>query len=306
MAASTQRDALLVVITGPTASGKTALAIQLAETLHTEIISVDSRQIYRELNIGVARPSPAELKAIPHHFIGIVSINDYYNASMYEMQVLELLETLFEKYRVVLMAGGSGLYIDAVCRGIDDLPTVDPLIRKDLLQQWKEKGLDPLLQKLHQLDPEYYAAADVRNPKRVLKALEVSIQTSRPYSSFLTRNTKERPFRILKIGLQAERERLYKQIDNRVDKMVSEGLVEEAHSLLPWRGLNALNTVGYKELFGYFDGQYDINEAVRLIKRNSRRYAKRQMTWFQRDKEITWVQNNCSEDILSLIKKEGE
>ena len=268
----------LIVIIGPTAIGKTELCIELAESLNTEIISADSRQIYNELNVGTAKPSEKELKRVPHHFIGKKSIHDYYTAGMFELDVLELLENLFNKHNQIIMTGGSGLYINAVCEGIDALPRVDPEIRNKLIEQYENEGIQSLRHDLKRLDPEYYEVADLKNPKRLLKALEITVMTGKPYSSFLTRPKKERPFNILKIGLNKDREELYDNINMRVDEMIDNGLLEEAKKLYKHKGLNALNTVGYKELFEYLDDTITFKRAIELIKRNTRRYAKRQLT----------------------------
>lgn len=293
---------LLVVVAGPTASGKTSLCIRLAHHFSTEIISADSRQIYKELCIGVARPTREQLSEVQHHFIGTVSIHDYYNASIFETEALHLLSRLFKTYPLVLMTGGSGLYIDAICKGIDDLPSIREEIRNELLEEYREKGKTHLQEELRNVDPVFFSNADIHNPKRLLKALEVFRQTGRPYSSFLTGTAKKRPFRILKIALDVAREELYRRINDRTDAMMLQGLEEEARGLYPFRNLNALNTVGYKELFGYFDGTYDKNEAIRLIKRNTRRYARRQLTWFRNDREYHWFSPSEPHAIIQLIE----
>jgi tRNA dimethylallyltransferase len=297
------RRKFLIVIIGPTGIGKTAIGVYIAQKLGTEIISCDSRQIYKELKIGTARPSDEQLSAVKHHFIATNSIFDYYNASMFEFGVLETIENLFAEKDTALMVGGSGLYIDAVCKGIDDLPTIDPEIREKLLKQFENEGIEGLRQQLKIFDPDYYQQVDLRNAKRILKGLEVYQMTGKPYSSFLTQNTKKRDFDIIKIGLTRDRQELYDIIDNRVDMMIEEGLVEEARSVYHAKHLNALNTVGYKELFDFFDGVTDLEKAIELIKRNSRRYAKRQLTYFARDKEINWFHPNEKERILEYIAK---
>jgi tRNA dimethylallyltransferase len=278
----------LLVIVGPTGTGKTELSIEIAQMLGTEIISCDSRQVYRELHIGTARPSEQQLTTVKHHFVATHSVFDYFNASMFESGVLELLASLFKKYKIVIMVGGSGLYVDAVCKGIDDLPTIDEEIRNNLLQRKKAEGIESLRQELLRIDPEYCRTADIHNPKRILKALEVYYMTGKSYSVFLTSPHKERNFNIVKIGLSRERKELYDMIDQRVDKMIANGLVDEAKSVYHARHLNALNTVGYREFFDYFGGNISLEKAIDLIKRNSRRYAKRQLSWFARDKEIVW------------------
>ena len=278
----------LIVITGPTAVGKTDYAVKLAQSLNTEIVSCDSRQMYREMRIGTAVPAADELAAVPHHFIGNLSIHDYYNVSMFEQECLQLLDKLFLKYETVVMTGGSGLYIDAVCKGIDDFPTVDADIRKTVTGWFESEGVEYLRRQLKILDPENYAKVDLRNHKRIMKAIEVSLQTGKPYSSFLTAKERKRPFDIEKIALNRPREELFERINRRTTIMMEQGLMEEAKTLYQYRNLNALNTVGYKELFACFDGSHDLNTAVELIRRNTRRYAKRQLTWFARDNDITW------------------
>jgi len=273
----------LIVITGPTAVGKTEAAIEIAKSLNTEIISCDSRQMYREMRIGTAVPTDVELAAVPHHFIGNLSIHDYYNVSMFEQDCLQLLDKLFLKHETVIMTGGSGLYIDAVCKGIDDFPTVDPEIRKTVTGWYESEGIEYLRRKIKLLDPVHYAKVDLRNYKRIMKAIEVSLQTGKPYSSFLTAQERKRPFGIEKILISRPREELFDRINRRTTLMMEQGLLEEAQVLYPHRHLNALNTVGYRELFAYMDGQHDLETAVELIRRNTRRYAKRQLTWFARD-----------------------
>jgi tRNA dimethylallyltransferase len=244
--------------------------------------------MYREMRIGTAVPTDEELAEVPHHFIGNLSIRDYYNVSMFEQECLQLLDRLFAKYQTVVMTGGSGLYIDALCKGIDDFPTVDPEIRQTVAGWFKNEGIEYLRRQLKMLDPEHYAKVDLRNHKRIMKAIEVSLQTGKPYSSHLSTQRQKRPFEIEKIVLNRPREELYKRINHRTTLMMQEGLLEEAEALYPYRHLNALNTVGYKELFAYMDGQYNLDTAVELIRRNTRRYAKRQLTWFVRDKEMIW------------------
>jgi len=291
----------LIVIIGPTAVGKTELCLQLARELQTEIITADSRQIYKELNIGTAKPSEYELAQVRHHFIGTKTIHENYTAGMFELDVIDLLNNLFQKKDKVIMTGGSGLYINAVCNGIDALPRVEPDIRNQLIKKHEKEGIESLRQKLKKIDPDYYQQVDLNNPKRLLKALEITIQTGKPYSSFLTKETKTRPFQIIKTGLYRDRKELYEQINRRVEQMIEEGLVEEVKALHQYKHLNALNTVGYKELFSYFDGKITFEEAVRLIKRNTRRYAKRQITWFSKDPEIVWLHPNEKNNIKKSI-----
>lgn len=291
----------LIVILGPTGIGKTDLSIDIAKELNTCIISSDSRQVYKELKIGTAVPSDKQLREVKHYFIANKSIYDYYNASQFEFEVIDLLNELFETTNNVLMVGGSGMYIDAVCNGIDDLPTIDDEIRQNLLSRLDNEGIDSLRMELHKIDPDYYLTADVKNPKRILKALEVFIMTGKPYSSFLKNNKKQRSFNIIKIGLNIDRQKLYERINLRVDIMIENGLVDEAHKFYKDRNLNALNTVGYKELFEYFDNKITLDKAVELIKRNSRHYAKRQLSWFNRDKSITWFSPSEKKEIIDFI-----
>ena len=296
----------LIVITGPTATGKTGVAIEVAKALNTEIISCDSRQMYREMRIGTAVPAAEELSAVPHHLIGNLSIHDYYNVSMFEQECLQLLNKLFMKHQTVVVTGGSGLYIDALCNGIDDFPAVDPEIRKTVADRFESEGIEYLRRQLKILDPEYYAKVDLRNHKRIMKAIEVSLQTGKPYSSFLTAQERKRPFGIEKIVLNRPREELFDRINRRTTRMMEEGLLQEAEALYPYRHLNALNTVGYKELFAYMDGQYDLDAAAELIRRNTRRYAKRQLTWFARDKDMIWMHPEELEISYLAFPKECE
>ncbi len=293
----------LIVINGPTAIGKTDLSIYLAKKLDTEIISADSRQFYKELKIGTAVPDNAQLKSVKHHFIGNKSIHDYYNASSFEFEVINLLKKLFLKTNQVIMVGGSGMYVDAVCKGIDDLPEIDMEIRSSLIKKFETEGIESLRFELKRLDPDYYAVADLKNPKRLLKALEITLQTGKPYSTFRTKTIKKRDFNILKIGLNMDREKLYERIELRVDKMIENGLIDEAKQFIEYKKLNSLNTVGYKELFPYLEGEYSLERAIELIKRNTRRYAKRQLSWFNRDKEINWFMPDEKEKILNFILK---
>jgi tRNA dimethylallyltransferase len=291
----------LIVIVGPTGIGKTDLGIYLAKKFDTEIISADSRQFYKELKIGTAVPSDKELETIKHHFIGNKSIHDYYNASSFEFEVIDLLNELFKEKNPLILLGGSGMYVDAVCKGIDDLPEIDMDIRNRLIEKHEKEGIESLRFELKKLDPDYYAIADLKNPKRLLKALEITIMTGRPYSVFRKKEIKKRDFDTIKIGLNIEREALYKRIEQRVNKMIASGLVNEAKQFYQYRNLNSLNTVGYKELFPYFDGEYTLERAIELIKRNSRRYAKRQLSWFKRDKEINWFKPDEKEKILKFV-----
>ncbi|MBR1934039.1 MAG: tRNA (adenosine(37)-N6)-dimethylallyltransferase MiaA [Prevotella sp.] len=291
----------LVVITGPTAVGKTALCLDIAKRLGTPIINADSRQIYREMKIGTAAPTEAELRQVRHYFVGTLGLNDYYNASMYETQVLTLLDRLFLESDYALMSGGSMMYIDAVCNGIDDIPTVDDDTRATMKRRLAEEGLEALCEELRRLDPEHYAIVDRQNPRRVVHALEICHMTGRTYTSFRTNPHKERPFSIVKIGLNRDREELYHRINNRVDQMMAQGLLDEARQLLPQRSLNALNTVGYKEMFAYFDGVWTLPEAVERLKGNTRRYARKQLTWFKRDEQVAWFHPEQQQEIINHI-----
>lgn len=282
------KEKKLIILLGPTGVGKTELSLQMAEELGTEIISCDSRQMYREMKIGTAAPTEEELKRVPHHFIGHLSIHDYYSCGRFEIDALAKCNELFQSHDTVIMTGGSMLYIDAVCKGIDDIPNIDEELRQSLLERYQNEGIENIRQELKILDPDYYKIVDLQNHKRIIHALEVCIQSGKPYSSFRSESVKKRPFTIEKIGLNRPREVLYDRINKRVDIMMENGLLEEAKSLYPFKGLNALNTVGYKELFNYFDGIWTLDFAIQMIKQNSRRYAKKQLTWFNRDSEITW------------------
>jgi len=293
----------LVVLAGPTAVGKTACGIELAGHYNTEIISADSRQIYLETNIGTAVPSPAELRKVKHHFIHAVSLRDPYDASRYEQEVLERLKVLFKSHDMVLMVGGSGLYIDAVCYGIDDLPAVDQELRTSLQEQFEKEGLEPLAARLKELDPVSHDRVDLKNHMRVLKALEVSIQTGRPYSSFLSATRKERPFRILRVALDMERAELYRRINQRVDKMMEAGLLDEVKGLVPFRELTAMKTVGYRELFNFLDGEITLEEAVDLIKRKTRKFARKQITWFRKENRYQWFNPGQTGEIIAWIEE---
>ncbi len=278
----------LVVLGGPTASGKTGVGIALAKHFRSEIISADSRQIYKETSIGTAVPSPGELAAVPHHFIQTKGLAEYYNASMYEFDVLHLLERLFRKHNMVFMVGGTGLYINAVCFGIDDLPTIDPVIREELARLHQKEGIGILREELKKTDPVTYSRVDLDNHFRILKALEVTRQTGSPYSSFLTHQKKERNFNVIRLALDMEREELYRRINQRVDTMIEKGLVEEVRRLEHFRDKNAMKTVGYREIFRYLDNSISLDEAIDLVKRNTRKYARKQLTWFRKDNMYPW------------------
>lgn len=294
----------LLVLAGPTAVGKTACSIELARHFNTEIISADSRQIYKETSIGTAVPSAEELALVKHHFIQSISVAEPYNASIYENQVLEKLEELFKVQDLVLMVGGSGLYIDAVCEGIDDLPEVNPALRAELQERLKNEGLEALTKLLQSLDPISHEKVDLKNHMRVLKALEISMQTGKPYSSFLSDTKKERPFQILRIALDMDREILYSRINTRVDQMMEKGLLEEVRQVQDLRYYRAMKTVGYRELFRVLDGEISMEEGVDLIKRNTRKFARKQLTWFRKEERYTWFSpRNCME-LIAWIEKE--
>lgn len=300
----TNLNKTLLVVTGPTAVGKTSLCIRLAQYFNTEIVSADSRQFYREMAIGTAKPTPEELAQAPHHFIDSHSITDNYNVGDYEKDALACLEDIFQRKKIAILTGGSGLYIQVVCQGMDAMPEVDLAIRERLMQQSEAEGLTNLLEQLKTLDPGYYAQVDQANTHRVIRALEVCLSTGQPFSSFRKQTKAERPFDILKIGLEREREELYERINLRMDLMLEQGLIEEAKALYPYKEHNALQTVGYREIFDYMDGKYDWEEAVRLLKRNSRRYAKRQMTWFRRDGEMQWFSPKEMEEMIIWIEEQ--
>ena len=293
----------LLVIIGPTGVGKTELSLRIAENFGTEIVSADSRQLYANLKIGTAAPTPEELERVPHHFIGTLQLTDYYSAAQYEEDALKLLDHLFQTKDVVILTGGSMMYVDAVCKGIDDIPTVDEETRKTLLERYEKEGLEQLCAELKLLDPDYYKIVDLKNHKRVIHALEICYMTGKTYTSFRTQEKKTRPFRMIKIGLTRDREELYARINQRVDIMMEQGLLDEVKQVYPYRQLNSLNTVGYKELFNYLDGEWALPFAIDKIKQNSRIYSRKQMTWFKRDEEIRWFHPNQEEDILTYIKQ---
>ena len=297
------RNTLLVIL-GPTASGKTDLSIEIASHFETEIISSDSRQFYLEMKVGTSVPDDEQLRRIKHHFIRFISIKDYYNAFLYERDVLNILPSLFEKYPAVIMCGGSGLYIDAVCKGMDYIPDVDPTVREKYNKLFREEGIEGLRIALKIMDPDYYRIVDLKNPRRIIRALEICETAGRPYSSFLRKESPRRDFRIIKIGLERPRDELYRRINERVDLMMAGGLEEEAMSLNGFRHLNALQTVGYRELFDYFDGKIDLASAINLIKQNTRRYAKRQITWWAKEKDIKWFHPDAKEEIIKFLEDE--
>jgi len=291
----------LIILSGPTGVGKTELSLRIAEHFHSPIISSDSRQLYKDLPIGTAAPTPEQLARVKHYLVGTLQLTDYYSASQFEEDVISLLSSLHQTTPHVVMTGGSMMYIDAVTKGIDEIPTVTPEIRKALYKQFEEEGLAPILEELRKADPVHYEEVDRMNYKRVIHAVEICRMTGKPYSSFRTHIRKERPFHIIHIGLTREREELCNRINLRVDQMMKEGLLEEARKVYPFRHLNSLNTVGYKELFQYFDGNWTLDFAIEKIKRNSRVYARKQMTWFKRDPEITWFHPDQEKEILAYI-----
>ncbi|MFH1118681.1 MAG: tRNA (adenosine(37)-N6)-dimethylallyltransferase MiaA [Bacteroidota bacterium] len=300
-------NSTLLVIAGPTAVGKTSVAIEVARHFKSEIVSADSRQFFQELKIGTAAPSTIQLDAIRHHFVGNLSLtDDYYNVSLYEKEVMALLPELFQKNRFVVLSGGSGLYIRAICHGIDDLPDVDPALRKSLQHQLNTEGISSLRAMLQKLDAGYYRLVDPANPARIIRAIEVCLTTGKPYSELRKQERAERKFRIIKIGLNLPREELHRNINIRVEQMVKDGLIEEAGRFYTLRHLNALNTVGYKELFDHFDDKCTLEEAIEKIKTNTRRYARRQLTWFRKEENINWCRPEADvviRTILNIIEK---
>jgi tRNA dimethylallyltransferase len=297
-----QQKKYLIIITGPTASGKTALSVDLAKEFNTEVISADSRQFFKEMQIGTARPSEEELQGITHHFLGHISIHDTYNAGIFEKDALKILETIFSKKNIAIVCGGSGMYVNALCYGLDELPEQDENLRSELEKLLEENGIEALQEKLKQLDPDYYSVIDLQNPHRLMRAIEVCISTGVPYSQMRSGDKKQRNFEIIKIGIDWPREILYQRINERVDLMFKQGLTEEAKNLLPYKNYNALQTVGYRELFNYFDGKCTLEEAKESIKQNTRRFAKRQLTWFRREKDIKWFKSDELDKVIPYIQ----
>lgn len=291
----------LLVLLGPTGVGKTEWSIRMAEQLGVPIVSADSRQLYRGLIIGTAAPTEEQLKRVPHHLVGILSPNDYYSASEYENEALSVINKLHKQHDTVILTGGSMMYIDAICKGIDIMPDIDQELRNDISKMYNEEGLDPIRQKLKLLDPIYYDQVDLKNTQRVIHALEVCIMTGKPYSSFRLNTIKERPFEIIKVGFNRPRPELYDRINKRVDEMIKDGLEEEARQLYPMKHLNSLNTVGYKEMFEYFDGNWTLEEAIDKIKQHSRNYARKQLSWFNRDKSIKWI--DLSDKYIDVVNE---
>ena len=292
----------LIVLIGPTGVGKTELSLSLAEFLHTPVINADSRQLYKDLTIGTAAPTADQLKRVKHYFVGTLSLTDYYSAAQFESDVISLLDQLYQTHPFALMSGGSMMYIDAVCNGIDDIPTVDQETREMIMERYQQEGLTPLSNELRLLDPDYYAIVDQKNPKRILHALEICYMTGKPYSSFRTNKKKERSFDIIKIGLRRDREELYERINKRVDEMIQNGLIDEVKNVMSYRYTNALNTVGYKEIFQYLDGNWSLEQAIEKIKQNTRIYSRKQMTWCKRDEEIRWFHPEQETEILSYLR----
>ena len=294
----------LIVLIGPTGVGKTELSLRIAEYFRTSIVSADSRQLYADLKIGTAAPTPEQLNRVPHHLVGTLKLTDYYSAARYEEEALGIIEKLFEQHETVVLTGGSMMYIDAICKGIDNIPTIDAETREMMLQRYESEGLETLCSELKLLDPEYYKIVDLKNPKRVIHALEICYMTGKTYTSFRTQKKKDRSFHIIKIGLTRDRNELYERINHRVDVMMDEGLLEEARAVYPYRTLNSLNTVGYKELFNYLDGSWELPFAIEKIKQNSRIYSRKQMTWFKRDEEIHWFHPDQETEIIGYCKEE--
>lgn len=291
----------LIILVGPTGVGKTELSLRIAESFNSPIISSDSRQLYKDIPIGTAAPTPAQMARVKHYMVGTLSLTDYYSASNFEEEVISLIGELHRTYPTLVMTGGSMMYIDAVTKGIDDIPTVKPEIREALYKQFDQEGLAPILAELKERDPIHYEEVDRMNYKRVIHAVEICRQTGKSYSFFRTNTHKERPFRMIKVGLTREREELYERINRRVDQMMTDGFLEEARKVYPFRNLNSLNTVGYKELFKYFDGEWTLETAIEKIKRNSRVYARKQMTWFKRDEQIRWFHPDQEEEIMAYL-----
>jgi tRNA dimethylallyltransferase len=294
----------LILIVGPTAVGKTELCLTLAKRFDTEIVSCDSRQFYREMHLGTAKPSGEEQAQVRHHLIDSLSIEEEYDVKRFEKDALAILDEIFQRKSVAVMTGGSGLFADAITKGFDDIPEIDPQIRSRVIADFEEKGLEWLQGQIATVDPEYYEQVDRQNPQRLMRALEVSLGTGLKFSSFRIKAKVSRPFEVIKIGLERERDELYQRIDWRMDQMIEAGLFEEAASLFDRRHLNAMQTVGYSEIFGFLEGNYDREEAIRLLKRNSRRYAKRQLTWFRRDPEIRWFHPDQTEEIIEWVENQ--
>ncbi|WMN11305.1 tRNA (adenosine(37)-N6)-dimethylallyltransferase MiaA [Marivirga salinae] len=299
----TKKSKTIVILAGPTAVGKTSLSIQLAKRFKTEIISADSRQFYKEMVIGTAKPTSKEMDGVPHHFINSHSIQEDYNVGQFEKDALNLLGDLFRKHDIIFVVGGSGLYVKALCEGIDDMPSIPVEIRQNLNAEFEQNGIECLQKQVMESDPEYFEIVDQQNPQRLIRALELYRATGKNMSYYRAQEKQiERPFNIIKIGLERPREELYDRINLRMDQMIAEGLFDEAEKLYHYKNLNALQTLGYSEIFGFLDGEYDREEAVRLLKRNSRRYAKRQMTWFKRDSEFVWFKAEDKDKVIDYLE----
>ena len=294
-------DKILIIIAGPTAIGKTALSIALAQHFSCPILSADSRQFFKEMTIGTAKPSSEEIKGVPHYFIDSHSITEHYNVGKYETEAITLLDQLFQTNEKIILVGGSGLYVDAICKGFDELPEADMEVRNEIGSLFEAEGIKGLQDLLRKLDPDYYNTVDLQNPQRISRALEVSLTAGVPYSTLRKGEKRQRNFITIKIGLNTSREVLYSRINKRVDEMMKNGLLEEVKSLVPYKHLNALQTVGYKELFDYLDNKTDLKTAIELLKQNTRRFAKRQLTWFRRDEEIKWFEPEELEEIIAYI-----
>ncbi|WP_231462617.1 tRNA (adenosine(37)-N6)-dimethylallyltransferase MiaA [Pedobacter sp. Leaf132] len=299
--ATSKKSKTLVVIVGPTAIGKTALAIHVAQHFKTEIVSADSRQFFREMEIGTAKPDGNELSAAKHHFINSHSVKEFFSTGDFEQSALKVIDGIFQEHDIAIMVGGSGLYINALINGLDEMPEIDLAIRAKLNHQFETEGLESIQNQLKAYDPEYFDKVDQNNPQRMIRGLEVFLSTGEKLSSMLSATKKERPFNIIKIGLNTDRALLYNRINERVDKMMESGLVDEVKSLIEYKNLNALNTVGYSEIFDFMDGKISLDEAISAIKQNTRRFAKRQLTWFRRDEEINWFEPNEKQAVISLI-----
>ncbi|MCH2021040.1 MAG: tRNA (adenosine(37)-N6)-dimethylallyltransferase MiaA [Saprospiraceae bacterium] len=294
----------LIIVAGPTASGKTALSVDFALHFEAEIISCDSRQFYREMNIGTAKPEEKVLASVKHHFVDCMSIENQYNVGHFEREAIAFLDEYFLQKDIAIMVGGTGLYISAICNGVDDFPEVDQSIRHELTYEMQNEGIEKLLKELKQLDPNYYKKVDLNNPHRIIRALEICRGTGKPFSSFQNKKIVHRPFNVIKVGIKWERQVLYERINRRVDLMMDAGLLQEVKSLYSKRHLNALQTVGYREFFDHFDGKTTLEQAIELVKRNTRRYAKRQMTWFRKDKDMFWIKNDTTSiEAIAQVEK---
>lgn len=294
----------LFILLGPTGVGKTELSLFMAEFLHSPIFNADSRQLFRDIPIGTAAPTPQQQQRVKHHFVGTLNLSDYYSAAQYEIDAMRLLTRHFQHNAYALLTGGSMMYIDAVAKGIDDIPTVDAETRRIMMERYEKEGLEPLTQELKIMDPDYYSIVDLKNPKRVIHALEICYMTGKTYTSFRTNKAKERPFDIVKIGLKRDREELYQRINRRVEEMIAQGLEEETRRVQAYRNTNALNTVGYKEMFQYLDGDFTLEQAIEKIKQNTRIYSRKQVTWFKRDESIHWFHPEQKDEIFQLLEQE--